>query len=57
MNRCRLHTVRRVGFVLLGAIMMTSVCGADWQATKILQMDAQSVAAEFPAQWQIVTET
>ena len=57
MNRCRLHTIRRVGFALLGAITMTSVCGADWQATKILQMDGPSVAAESPAQWQIVTET
>ena len=36
---------------------MTSVCRADWEPTKVLQMDGESVAAELPAQRQIVTET
>ena len=49
--------VRMASIALLGGIVMTSVCRADWEATKVLQMDGQSVAAELPAQWQIVTET
>ena len=42
---------------LLGSITMISVCRADWEPTKVLHMDGESVAAELPAQRQIVTET
>ena len=37
--------------------MMISLCRADWNATKVLQMDNESVDVELSAQRQIVTET
>jgi len=43
--------------VLLGGAMMTSACQADWRPTKVLQMAGESVAAELPAEQQIVTES
>ena len=57
MNRYPLHMVRTASIALLGSITMISVCRADWEPTKVLHMDGESVAAELPAQRQIVTET
>lgn len=57
MNRYRRHMATTAGFALLDIIMMTAVCSADWETTKVVQMDGPSVASESPAQRQIVTES
>jgi hypothetical protein len=43
--------------MLLGDAMVTSVCQADWSPVKITQMEGERVAAELPAEQQIVTES
>lgn len=51
-------SVTRVGSsVLLGGIMITSVCSAQWKPTNVRRMNGESVAVELPARWQVVTET
>ena len=57
MKRYLQYIRKTASMTLLGGIMMTSICSADWEVTKVLQMDGQSVAGELPAQWQIVTKT
>jgi hypothetical protein len=41
--------------VLLGVLLMTASCGADWEACAIRQMHGEAVAAELPAERQIVS--
>ena len=36
---------------------MTSACGGQCEPTKVLKMNGETVTAELPARWQIVTET
>jgi len=43
--------------MLLGGAMVTPKCHADWSPATITQMDGESVAAEWPAEQQIVTES
>lgn len=51
------RTIKLVSSALLAGMMMISLCRADWNVTKVLQMDDESVAVELSAQRQIVTET
>ena len=54
MNRCLVRTAGTVSIALLGGIVTTSVCRAEWEPTKVLQMDGEAVLSrDHGASWDL----
>ena len=50
------HSFGPASLLLLGGVLMTQTCHAEWEPHAVLQMEGETVAAELPAEQQIVTE-